>query len=82
MTAYLFHLPTKNLRSCNLHSTPLLLKEHGVDLLLQDCNYGEELLLSSLGGAGTEGYSPCCCCCWQNIGDGDGDGDGDVDVSL
>jgi len=27
-----------------------LLKEHGIDLLLQDCNHGEKLLLSSLGG--------------------------------
>ena len=30
------------------------------------------------GGAGTEGYFPCCCCCWRDIGDGNGDGDGDV----
>jgi len=27
-----------------------LLKEHGIDLLLQGCNYGKELLLSGLGG--------------------------------
>jgi len=27
-----------------------LLKEHSIDLLLQGCNHGEELLLSSLGG--------------------------------
>jgi len=28
----------------------LLLKEHGIDLLLQGCNHGEELLFSGLGG--------------------------------
>jgi len=27
-----------------------LLKEHGIDLLLQGCNHGKELLLSGLGG--------------------------------
>jgi len=57
------------------------LKEHGIDLLLQGCNHGKELLFSGLGGAGTEGCSPCCCCCWQDIGDGNGDADGDADVS-
>jgi len=58
------------------------LEEHGIDLLLQSCDHGKELLLSGLGGGtGTEGCSPCCCCCWQDIGDGDGDSDVDVDVS-
>ena len=28
----------------------MLLKEHGIDLLLQDCNHGKELLFSGLGG--------------------------------
>jgi len=28
----------------------LLLEEHGINLLLQSCNHGEELLLSGLGG--------------------------------
>jgi len=28
----------------------LLLKKHGIDLLLQGCNHGEELLLFGLGG--------------------------------
>jgi len=37
------------LRSCNLHSAPLLLEEHGIDLLLQGCDHGKELLLSGLG---------------------------------
>jgi len=31
----------------------LLLKEHGIDLLLQGCNHGEKLLLSGLGGGQT-----------------------------
>jgi len=35
------------LRSCDLYSAPLLLEEHGVNLLLQGSDYGEELLLSS-----------------------------------
>ena len=48
--AHLFYPSTENLRSCNLHSAPLLLKEHGIDLLLQGCNHGKELLLSGLGG--------------------------------
>jgi len=29
-----------------------LLKEHGIDLLLQGHNHGKELLLSGLGGGG------------------------------
>jgi len=28
----------------------LLLEKHGINLLLQDCDHGEELLLSGLGG--------------------------------
>ena len=47
---HLLHLSTENLRLCNLHSALLLLKEYGVDLLLQGCDHGEELLLSGLGG--------------------------------
>ena len=31
----------------------MLLKEHGIDLLLQGCNHGEKLLLSGLGGGQT-----------------------------
>jgi len=27
-----------------------LLEEHGIDLLLQGCDHGKELLLSGLGG--------------------------------
>jgi len=30
-----------------------LLKEHSIDLLLQGCNHGKELLLSGLGGGQT-----------------------------
>jgi len=29
-----------------------LLKDHGIDLLLQGCNHGKELLFSGLGGGG------------------------------
>jgi len=36
----------------------LLLKEHGIDLLLQSCNHGEELLLSGLGGQVLKGVPP------------------------
>jgi len=34
------------LRPCDLYSAPLLLEKHGVDLLLQGGDHGEELLLS------------------------------------
>jgi len=33
------------LRFGNLYSASLLLKEHGVDLLLQGCNHGKELFV-------------------------------------
>jgi len=35
-----------------------LLKEHGIDLLLQGYNHGEELLLSGLGGQVLKGIFP------------------------
>ena len=52
LSSSFFYLSTENLRSCDLHSALLLLKEHGVDLLLQGCNYDKELLLSGLEGGG------------------------------
>jgi len=48
--AHLFHPSIENLRSYNLHSAPLLLKEYSVDLLLQGHNHSKELLLSGLEG--------------------------------
>ena len=48
--AHLLHFSTKDLRFHNLYSALLLLKEHGVHLLLQGCDHGEELFLSGLGG--------------------------------
>ena len=36
----------------------MLLKKHGIDLLLQGCNHGEELLLSGLGGQVLKGVFP------------------------
>jgi len=54
----------------------LLLEEHGINLLLQNYDHGEELFLCGLGGgADAKGHSPCCCCCWRDIGGGNGDGD-------
>jgi len=38
--------PIEYLRPCDLYSAPLLLEEHGVYLLLQGGDHGEELLLS------------------------------------
>ena len=40
---HLLHFPTEDLRPCDLYFASLLLKEHGVDLLLQGCDHGEEL---------------------------------------
>jgi len=44
--AHFLYLSPKYLRLCNLYSTPLLVEEHGIYLLLQGGDHGEELFLS------------------------------------
>jgi len=36
----------RHMTFCDLYSTPLLMEEHGGNLLLQGSNHGKELLLS------------------------------------
>ena len=71
-STHLLYLSSKNWWSCNLYSTPLLLLEHVINLLLQGGNHREELLLSCQWWLLVENrccccyycYCYCCCCCW------------------